>query len=232
MKNKILGLLGILFIAFSIGTYFAYSNTIKNNSELFGKTVLVLSKDVRAGELITKNNVELRRIKISDLSSTYLVEDDLKDIVGKVAAINLSKNELLNKDRLTERDAFFPRTTRDIAVATNAISSLAGNIKKGDYVDVWGKSGEKDQVSKKLSNVKVVALKDSQNNDIEGIKGAVPSAVILRVTSDNQIPLIANLSNLFLTKDINQLGAQLETSKNNSSSTVVDQTPVEDTGNK
>lgn len=211
MKNKIIGIIGLLFVVFSIGSYFAYSKTIKNNSDFLGKPILVLSKDLEAGEAITKDNIVLKKTKINDLTKNYLTEDDLDKVNGKVAAINLYRNEQLTLERLTDKKAFEPETSQDIALEITSVGALSGEIRVGDFVDLWDNTG--NHPVKKMSNVKLVGIKDTQNQEVEKVQGAIPSSIVIRLDSDEQVSVAKSISSLFVSKGLNQINTQLSENK-------------------
>lgn len=214
MKNKFIGILGIFFIIFSIAAYFAYSNTIKNNSEVFGKSILVLSKDVKAGEPLNESNLIAKKVKLTDLSSKFLTENDLSKLNGKVAAIDLFKNEQLTLERVTSSLNFKPVTSQMVSLEITSVNALSGNIQEGDIVNLWDNANiDSVQPIKKLSNVRVVAIKDAQNQNIKDVPGAIPTSIIVRLDNDEQIAIAKKLARVFVTKSENQVGTKLETSK-------------------
>ena len=210
MKNKIIGILGLLCILASILGFFAYSNTIKNDSELFGKTVLVLTQDVEAGQPLDSTNMTLKRVKINDLQSSYLEETDLNKIKGQVAAIKLFKNEQVSLYRLTKASSFQPETSQLVALDITTVNSLAGNIKEGDIVTLWDYKTEGNLATKKLGNVKIIAIKDAQNQNVKDVQGAVPVAIIVQLDNEEQIKIAKSITNLFVSKNENQLKASYD----------------------
>lgn len=199
MKNKIVGLLGILCIIFAISAWFAYSNTIKNNSEMFGKNILTLSRDVKSGEEITKDILVSKRVKLNDLSSEYLTEDDLNSVLGKVAAIDLHKNEQLSLSRLTSSESYYPLDSKLVALEITPAGCLAGNVNEKDFVDVWS-SDTTSLPEKKISQIQIVAIKDSQNQDTKDVEGAVPSCIILKARNDDEIATLKGITTPFISK--------------------------------
>lgn len=199
MKNKIVGLLGVLCIIFAISAWFAYSNTIKNNSEMFGKKVLTLSRDVKSGEEITKDIIVSKRVKLNDLSSEYLTEDNLNNILGKVAAIDLHKNEQLSLSRLASSESYYPLDSRLVALDITPSGCLAGNIDEKDFVDVWSSNTATLPV-KEISQIQIVAIKDSQNQDVKNVDGAIPACIILKARNDDEIAILKNITTPFICK--------------------------------
>lgn len=205
MKNKIIGVLGVLCILFAVITLSAYSTTIKNDSELFGKEIIVLSKDAIEGATLDNSNLILKKVKLKDLPTSYLTEDDISKIKNKVAKIDLYKNEGLSLDRTIDYDDYYPIGSEDIALDVTAIGALSGEIKEGDKVNLWGREEDTStselKATLKLEDVKIIAIRDSQNRNIKDIEGgAVPSSVVVRLENKDEIKEARDIKNLFITK--------------------------------
>ena len=224
MKNKIIGILGVLFILFSIGAFFAYSNSIKNNSELFGKSVIVLSKDIKAGETLTSDNMTLKKIRIDDIQTGYLTESDINSLKDKVAAIDLYKNEQLNMDRLTTKDAFDPVSSQYVSLDITAINALSGDIQVNDIVSLWSKP-ENGTPSKELDNVRIIAIRDAQNQEVnkssQTSSNNVPTSIIVKLDNDNDVKTAKAIKTLFVTKNLNQLQEKLDSETNTTSTSTI-----------
>lgn len=210
MKNKIIGLLGVIFILLSIGAWFAYSNTIKNNSELFGKEILVLKSDVKNGEKLTKDNVTVKKVKQVDIITNALTEKHFSEIENKVAAINLYRNEQLTLERIVDESSYKPETTRIVSLAIDGIGALSGTIKSGDLVDVWDEKDVTKKAELVLKDIEIIAIKDAQNQDADKIQGAIPTSIVLRVDNDENTEKIKSIQKAFVTKSTNQIKGKLD----------------------
>lgn len=204
IKSKIIGVVGVVIIASSLGGLFLYRNEIANNSELFEKKVIVVKHDIKKGDKITNDNIQLTDVKKKDLSTGYLTEKDMSKLNNKVAAIDLYKNEQIKTDRLVDYETYYPEESQEISLSVDTISALSAEIQPGDYVSLWDK-GEGNTPVKVLSNVEVVAIKDSQNIDVTTDNGGVPYSVIVRLDNDKQVAVAKDIKDLFITKNPNQI---------------------------
>lgn len=204
IKGKIVGGIGITILALSLGSLYLYKDEIKNNSEIFEKKIVVVKKDIEKGEEITNDNITLVKVKQKNLITGYLTEDDLDELNNKVAAIDLYANEQIKLDRLLDYDEYYPETSQYVSLGVDAISCLSGDVKAGDYVSLWERQTTDGVAEKKIENVQVVAIKDSQNNNIEDVEGAVPYSILVRVNNDEQVSIAKGIHSLFITKDSNQ----------------------------
>lgn len=206
MKNKIIGIIGILCILFGLGTFISYTN-IKNNSELFGKEVIVLKNDIKEGKEITSSDIEYKKVKVNDLTTGYLTSEDINSLENKVANIDLHQNEQLTLDRLVDYDDYYPIGSEDVALDITAIGALAGNVKAGDTVNLWDRKTDSPDNKGSilvLENVKVIAVRDAQNRDVENVEeeNTTPASIIVRLNGQKQVKQAKDIANLFVSKEI------------------------------
>ncbi|MEG0296807.1 MAG: SAF domain-containing protein [Clostridium sp.] len=210
MKNKTIGILGLLLIAFSVATWFTFNSSIKKNSQIFGEEVLVLSKDIPAGELFTNDNVVVKKIKQNDLISNYIKKSEIGELKNRVAAIPMSKNEQINKSRITTPSKFTPETAKYLSLAIDPLNSVSGEIHTGDFIDIWDKGDAKTEPVQILVNVEVIGLRDSANQNTEGILGAIPTQLIIKVADDTQVAKAKGIRSLVTCKSPNQVKTKLD----------------------
>lgn len=222
MKNKILAVLGVLLIIASLGAWYAYTLTIKENSELLGKDIIVLAQNVKEGDPLTTANVKVKRIKQDDIVPGAISAAEGYKLNGKVAAIDLYTNEQITEDRTTIPEFMSTNTVRLVSLPiSRPISVLPGDVKANDYIDIWDRAGgEPVQV---LKNIRIVSLRDANNYDISSNPNAVPAALIMQANYLSEIIQLRkiNESEMFITKSPNQTGIRLE-----QNTTEIEETPV------
>lgn len=212
MKNKIIGIIGLVIILLSIFTFSIYSNEFKNNSKSFGEKVVVAKGNISGGEVLSDSNTEIRTITKGNLIKNGITEEEYESIKGKVAAIDISINEQISKDRILEKDNYYPETLKIIAIKINTEGALSGNLVVGDEVEIW----ENDTVNKiserKATNIKILGIKDSQNQDVTKQTGTIPTSVIIQVKDETELEQIKQIPTdyLFIAKSTNQLKEKLE----------------------
>lgn len=203
MGKKIMTIIGILLIVLSASGLYIYNKEIINNSEFFGEKIVVLNKDIKAGDEITKNDIDYRKEKKNDLISKYLTEKDVNKILGNVAAIDLYKNEGITKDRIIKYDDYYPEDAQEIALNISSIGAISGNLKVGDVASLWDKTDNGAILM--LENVRILAIRDSQNQNVDEIDGDTPAAIVVKLNKE-QIEIAKNIKDLFVTKPTNQVG--------------------------
>lgn len=217
MKNKILAVLGGFLIIASIVAWYAYTVTIRENSELLGTEILVLAENIPEGEAFTEDNVVSKKIKRSDIMDGALTLDDIVKLEGKVAAINLYKNEQITKERLTTKEFVVSESVQVVAIPIDsAVKVFPGDLFVGEFVDVWSTtSGENGLPGRLLENVRIVGLRDANNYDISGNHSAVPASVIVQANFTSEIVALRGIdsSHLFISKNPNQTGIKLKENK-------------------
>lgn len=221
MKNKIIGTIGMLIILFSVVGYFAFDNTIRKSSEVFGKEVVVFSKPILAGQVIAREDLSTKKIKKEQLVP-YVVTD-INLVIGKVALINMYPNEQVVSDRLVTQDKYYSNETKIVSFPTTLIDTVAGQVKKGDYVDIWLKAIPEypaqnyKEPQKIFSNVRIEGLKNEEGIDLEKAQSGVPTICLVRLT-DEQIKVLKtfvpgnNVTN-FMTLYSNQMEKAMEVGK-------------------
>lgn len=211
MKNKILAVLGVFLIIAAVGAWYAYTLTLKENSELLGRDVLILSKEVKEGDPLTTANVTTKKVKQNDLVPGAISAAEAYKLNGKVAAIDLNVNEQITEARLTKPEYMATSSVRLVSLPiSRPISVLPGNISANDYIDIWSKAG--GQPILVLKNVRVVSLRDANNYDISANANAVPAALIVQSNYLSEVVHLRSIteSDMFITKSPNQTGVRLE----------------------
>lgn len=203
MGKKIMTIVGILLIILSASGLYIYNKEIINNSEFFGEKIVVLNKNIKAGQEITKNDIDYRKEKKNELISKYLTEKDVNKILGNVAAIDLYKNEGITKDRIIEYNDYYPEDAQEIALNISSIGAISGNLKVGDVASLWDKTDNGAILM--LENVRILAIRDSQNQNVDEVDGDTPAAIVVKLNKE-QIEIAKNIKDLFVTKPTNQVG--------------------------
>lgn len=206
MKNKIIGIIGCLIILLSIFAFVVYNNEFKNNSQIFGEEVIVAKDTISEGDTINEDNTVVKKVTQNQIVSDAITKEDFNKINGKVAAIKINKNEQILDSRLLEKDEYYPETSKIVALKVGLQGALSGSLAPGDRVEIW----ENDTINKtsemKASNIKILAIRDTQNQDVSK-SSSIPASVVIQVENNEELEAIKLIppDYLFLTKDTNQL---------------------------
>jgi pilus assembly protein CpaB len=98
--------------------------------------VLVLAKDVPANTIITSDMVKKSTVEKDGVKADDAVE--ASQVLGKMTTNALKANQRLSTSQLTSASFSYsvPNGKRAIAVAVDDLSSVAGLIEDGDYIDL------------------------------------------------------------------------------------------------
>lgn len=166
MRNKILTVLGLLIMAGAIGSYFFFDTAIRQNSEVFGATVLVAKRDIAEGTVIRSVDqaadlFTVKRVPQVDLvpgavvventqelsffqraRSWFTVTDavsteGLKALVNRRVIEHIRQNEQVVGSQLSTDLTEFEADERLFAVAVTYLDAVGGEVRRGDWVDLW-----------------------------------------------------------------------------------------------
>lgn len=223
MRNKIIGALGVLIIVFAVIGYFAFDNTVRQSSEMFGQEMAVFNKPIKAGQIISQADLTVKKIKREQLVPGALEASKMESLIGQVALIDMYPNEQIIPNRFVAKDKYYSNNTRLIAFPTTLIDTVAATVRPGNYVDIWVKPNPaypaqnyKEPV-KLFENVRIEGLKNEAGIDVDKVENGVPAIVIVRMT-DEQIKLLKTYIpdkdvTAFITLYPNQVGKAIELGK-------------------
>lgn len=132
-------------ILFAVG-FFNYVHT-----KIKPTNVWVFKNDVKVNSQISMDDITQLQIPKSALTSNFILDSD--EIVGKYAVTDMSADEYITNDCVVEKDKIDPfkdmdvRNLRKISLPIDYETGFAGNLKKGDKVDLifTGKGEKNDQ---------------------------------------------------------------------------------------
>ena len=121
-KQLAAGFAIMLFCSIAGGAILTTQNQTEN--------LLVLNRDVSAGDVVSPEYFEIREVLVSTLNSQWLKSEQIKS--GSYFAISLSKGDAL-------RAADISKISSDLRLVSFAVeeTDLPVNLKSGDQVDFW-----------------------------------------------------------------------------------------------
>lgn len=171
--------------------------------------VYQLKEDIPSKTQITQEilkEVEFPSDYINDKS--IIIQDD-EEIINRYSKVNISKNDIISKDKITNKndEALFSKGNLLSITVSTLSSSVAGKIYPGDFVKVYayikeqtpeGHLVEKVLSPKELSSMEVAFVltsqaKDTTNSETNEKQELVPSVVVLKITDEKQAISLVNL---------------------------------------
>lgn len=179
-------LLAIIFGAAAAFGVMQYLNSIKAAYVEQGKFVPVA---VAAQQIPPKTQVTPQMFTMREIPSKYVNDNavvDPKEITGKLTKTTIYPGEQILRSKIAGRDdkseglAFvIPAGQRAVTVAVDEVSSVAGLVKPGDYVDVLVTLEEATTLI--LQNIKVLATGQQTGDETTGERKGTTSTMTLLV---------------------------------------------------
>lgn len=164
--------------------------TASNSLNLDTNEVLVASKKISTGDVLSRDNLKWTNWPTSSISSNFVIRDDnqsMEDVLGLTVSIDYDSEEPIQKKGLSKSNpnnlsTYLPQGKRAVALKISASITAGRFIHPGDRVDLVHttlvhseKSNNDMQAVSRivLSNVKVLAIdsaigQDADNSDFVG----------------------------------------------------------------
>ncbi len=143
--------------------------------EFWGRTALlydsaiVFVDDLPKGTIVTEEMLAV--VKVEDLSSKAIMQEDVEKLVGKESIQYIPKGTVIYNDYFVERE-LTPMETSDlkiVAVPMSWLDSYPETLRRGDTVEFYN-IGENENKGPVVS-AKVAHVKDSENIEVEDSGG-------------------------------------------------------------
>lgn len=176
MKRVIL--IGVIAALSIFMTLFQIQLIKKETLQSF-KEVVILSRDIKVGEVIEDNDVEIGQINTAWFSDDYYTAKS--NVIGKTAVVNLSRSTILSKTlvRITVNENQL--TDPEHAMTTLKIvpeEALCWSLEKGDEVELFCVSQDLDTVQD-LGKIMIKAIYDDRLGD-----ESIPVYVLIEATPE------------------------------------------------
>lgn len=194
IKPTIITILGVIIIVLSIGCYFLFDRTLKENSIAMGSTVLIAKQDIKGGCVIKSQQDVMKYFAVKKIQQSNLVKgvvsvpskkvnggmigaaqyglevNTIKKLINKKIIKDIPCNQQILISDLSNQTIEFKNDERLFAIPVDFLTSVAGEASVGDHVDIWiNKSSNQLQAktSKKIMGpVQIVKIKDGNNINI------------------------------------------------------------------
>jgi hypothetical protein len=133
----------VLFIALTI-----IQSSILNQEDK--ASVYQVKSDIESGTKITEDNFDsyfdLKEVQVSLIPSDYITNKE--DIIGQFVNRSYQAKDIITKEGLTDTERLYlesvPNPTEISFSASSLVSSVAGTIREGDYVNIYGITTDKE----------------------------------------------------------------------------------------
>ena len=152
-------IIALICAVLAVAAVFAYTATVSSEAEVQRKNavkkyggeiaeVCVANKDIGAGQIIKSDEIQILEYPI-DLLPQGDAATSLEDVVGKVAAIDIKRNEPLLLERIGDGSSRIavPQNLEAVSVATDDVLAVGGAVSAGSFVDVYVETSEGEIVS-------------------------------------------------------------------------------------
>lgn len=188
-------IVGVLLLVVSVLTLFGMSMLYKERGDT--KNIVVVKRDIAAGEVITKEMLEKEQRGIYGMKKSYF--EDEKEVLGQFAGVAMCKGDVVFKDKLSSYGLSKAAITAGkdnkgiIAIPVNLAAGLSTSLSPGDKVAVWAydENIEEAVLYPELASLTVFAVENQQGSAVsknkESKSGGTDSvpAVISLVVKDN-----------------------------------------------
>lgn len=190
-NKKLIVMLGVLIAVFIIAIFvFPY---FKQGYLGDTEDIVIASKDIKQGEMLTESNFKT----VSFPSGYYDKENALtkEQALNQYATQNIYSKDVITKQKVSNEETKKKYLTNTTAVTLKTLASgVAGDIKTGDIVKVYGalRDGDHAIVAPEiLSKMEVIDLKKSDGSKTEEEKGV--AGVVIFATNSQQAKALIDL---------------------------------------
>lgn len=186
LNRNTVTILGVL--AGVVVLWFFYSSTL--DKAVKPQRVPVAAKDITAGTIITKDDIEYIEINGDALKKAKVVTNS-SQLINYYVANNTSitkgamfyKEQVVSKEELIERDLeLIPENYKIYWLQVDINSTYANSIYPGDKIDLWlqtkSPNGDKYVYEQFISNIEVLSVKDSKGQNVFDVSSGRTSSVL------------------------------------------------------
>ena len=208
LSNKnIVTFMGVILAV--VVLYFGYNSTVK--ATMAPISVPYAKQTISSGTKITSNMIGMKTVSSESVSDGYAytnsgdVKDKYVQIDSQITKGSLFyKRSVIDEENLPDQIIYhYPKNEVLFYMSVDTETTYGNSIKPGDYIDIYLKAvnaitegdtttvGDKIMVGKLLENVKILAVLDSNGQNVfkDLQSKGTPSQMIFSVTEENFILL-------------------------------------------
>ena len=191
LNRNTVTILGVL--AGVIALWFVYSITL--DKAIKPQKVPIATKDIPAGTLITKDDIEYIDINKDALKKAKVITNSSQIInyyVNNNTAISKGamfySSQVVTKDKLIDRDLeLIPENYKIYWLSVDNTTTYANSIYPGDKIDLWllTKVEDKYVYEQFITNIEVLSVKDTKGQNVFDVNsGRTPAVLAFAVPND------------------------------------------------
>lgn len=191
-------------IAGVIVLWFVYSATL--DSAIKPVKVPVAAKDLTAGTIITKDDIEYVEINSDALkkasvitSSANLINNYITNNTSVVKGSMFYKDQVVTKENLIDRDLeTIPEGYRLYWLSVDNTTTYANSIYPGDKIDLWLKTKYEGKYvyEEFITNIEVLSVKDSKGQNVFDVSTGRTPAVLVFAVDDEMFSYLSKIKYL------------------------------------
>lgn len=178
LNRNTVTILGV--IAGVIVLWFAYTITL--NKAIDPKRVPVASKDITAGTIITKDDIEYVEINADVLKKARVITSSAA-LIGKYVnnGTSIAKGAMFYQDQVVPKSDLVERELETIPkgytmywLKVDNTSTYANSIYPGDKIDLWLKANVEGSLvyEEFITSIEVLSVKDSSSQNVFDVSGS------------------------------------------------------------
>ncbi len=154
--------------------------------------VIVAAQDIEEGDSIARNMFKTTRVTKDNLIPGALREDDIGNIVGKVADRAIIKKSQVSQVFFDDSDSVIEKGKSIFVIKSEWLYSRSSSLRSGDMIKIYNAGGDR-----LFGTYKVAFVKDDNEQEVVEADGFAPSKNILdrKMSSRpaNHVEIIATL---------------------------------------
>jgi len=172
---------GVVLIVVSVTTFMFWE--VKGRDMVFREELVVASAEISAGDVLSYENLAVASVDDDDVIAGAVADEDLDDLMGRVARQYIPQGSQLNHSFLAEEGSLVLKAGESIfALDGNMIDMVSSSLRRGDRVRIYGNSGKVD-----LGEYPVAFVKDSSDREVKNIEQLKNDAPMDREDSNYRI---------------------------------------------
>lgn len=160
MRNAKL-ITGVILIAAAVGALVFWES--HGRSMLFETKVIVASSDIRQGDILSEQNIEVKGVGSDYVMKSALKAGSYNELIGKKAKQYIPEGGQISDDFIAGDDDIVLKEDESIyCINKDMIGMVSSSLRRGDRVHIYGGAGKED-----LGSYTVAFVKDSADREVK-----------------------------------------------------------------
>lgn len=160
MRNAKL-ITGVILIAAAVGALVFWES--QGRSMIFETEVIAASSDIRQGDILTEQNIEVKGVGSDYVMKSALKAGSYNELIGKKAKQYIPEGGQISDDFIAGDDDIVLKEDESIyCINKDMIGMVSSSLRRGDRVHIYGGAGKED-----LGTYTVAFVKDSADREVK-----------------------------------------------------------------